>query len=391
MNNLYLGECSDDYKNTNSDILVNTVRFFTNLRNIIINIFSPSDEVYLNSLILYFSSNVKLLNNIKKLNFIGAKQYYNNCYYDDIITLNTRLLKLFFHRNLEHLILNINIYVDVQIIQEILNNATELKKIKLTNRVYSLNLSFENQKKLTSVKFYSTYNGTIKTLKSLYSCAELQVFEFHIFRNINEIQNVKKFLMNATSLINLKTIKIPLIKINTDEELIIITKNFPNLECLCCDFFNLTNFEILGINCPNIKSLEFQYNLTNDDIKSITSKLPKLEVLLFDDAKHITKEGIIHIAQNCSLLKVLQFCNYSEINNLTIITLVNNCSELISINFSYGGIIEYKNLEYLLENLPKLKYATFNDIRDITDDHINTLKEKYKNISFNPSLLKNKY
>jgi len=160
----------------------------------------------------------------------------------------------------------------------------------------------------------------------------------------------------------LKRLEIPEISIGTDENLTKILQNIPNLKHFNAKLSEITDFTIISKLCPNINILVIQfarygyYKVTNDNINNLTLHLTNLKMFsIFVQGQHINSEGIKYIANNCPKLQVLEMINFGSLNSTGFVQLVNKCPDLKLLKLNHGIILLY-DLEYLSNNLLKLKY-----------------------------------
>ncbi len=161
-----------------------------------------------------------------------------------------------------------------QAIQKILDNTPHLKKISLREDTYrKVNILFTKQTELICVKFnyFSLYYSSRKSnffektsttaIESLITCITLKTLVFKQISNTDGTDILlKNILLNNNNWRNIKRLEISGITISSDQELTKFSQNFPKLKRLSVSFSNITDFTILGKNCPHIKSLVFCTN-----------------------------------------------------------------------------------------------------------------------------------
>jgi hypothetical protein len=346
------------------DIFVQYFKSYTNSNKIIVHNFNDKHLLYLINLILFIGRNPAALINIKNLVF---EEIVNQKTMKGLSLFNEKLLESFGHDKLESLeIIMRDRYSKIcDNIKCILDFTPKLKKFKISCCNQSCNILFENQKELIMVKF-SNYCNLGYTLNSLNKCPKLKTLIFNMnFKNFYNVMDDLK-LYYWPNIIRLE------VCVNSEEELINLLNNFPNLEHLSIEFYFETNLSMIGKKLLNLQILiikyyepDFAISITDDQVYQLTSALPKLKLLSIVNACPISNKGIIHIATNCPKLEVLKIKRIKVCDNEDFKILIDKCPDLVVLNINFHDNVKIEEIKYLLNVLKKLRYISINNLIEI--------------------------
>lgn len=343
---------------TPEDILIKVILRFPKLEKIIFGppknwwnkegAFKDQDAVYLNSLMAHFQCDYFSLRRIKKIVFFeikGSKE------------LNALFLSTLVHENLENIRIR-NSRIDSVLhgseIQPVIDNSPYLKTFVLDpcNVYKEVELSFLKKFFLTKVKLL-TWVGSPSTIRSLGNCRRLKTL------TLDTMHNLKSVLLEDHQW-DLHHLKLKgETQIDTDDELDKLTRNFPNLESLSLNLFNVSNtgMQKLGQNCSKLKILEFvNHHLTDSGLDQLTRLLPQIEIFNFGDHQNITEIGIAALAQNCSNLKAFRIAFYKSLDRTAINALINSCPHLKVVSFVCGPL-NLDDMYHLVKMSQKIRFV----------------------------------
>lgn len=326
------------------------------------------DKIYLEELILYLN-NYPLLN-VKKINF---REIIHNTIFNKNLTesLNYRLLNSMGHNNLENIKIkayHIGSGITGNQIQGILEKSPNLKIFKYDGYQSSTNveLSFKNLHSLHKVKLthWKANESTIETLKE---CKKLQEL---IIQSRGTYLPKKIFLNQSWSL---KRLELSELSIRSDIKLDQFTKYLSQLECFSITLENISDdgMLIIGKNCPNLKIFQCKNkNLTNLGLHNLTTNLPQLEIVEFTLAYNINEIGIISLVKNCTKLRLMQIIHHKNISHLAFDGIIKHCKDLKAIGFGNGGEIDIEDIYKLVHHIPSLLYVDIVYVNSMGDKAI---------------------
>lgn len=352
--------------------------------------FGTKDAPFLLSLISCLENDPEkhLLSSVKRIEF---REVVNNRFHGFNDTkakeLNMRFLSAIGHKDLEKVRVKAdcfrNIFTGTEI-QPLLTNCSNLKTFVFdgfqSNQTFSL--SFESQTQLSKVKLLD-WKGSASTIGSLGHCEKLEEL---VVRYSEKCSDEIMGSLLGEHLWNLKRLELKGVSPKNDAELDALTKKFPNLECLDIDLRRISDdgVELLGRNCPNLRTLQFDRNLTNLGLDRLTRHLPHLETIVFSEAFNITEDGIAAVAQNCKNLRLIRVAHYKKIEKVGIDALIKNCPHLKAVEFSFGGPVSLEGMHYLVEQMPDLRYAGLYNMHGVEEGQIQEFYQKFPQVSHIP-------
>lgn len=112
----------------------------------------------------------------------------------------------------------------------------------------------------------------------------------------------------------LKSLCLANCKLLRDENILLFTSIFPNLEVLDLSYWKGMCEEIVGLvlRCHNLKHMNLSYTDVDDKSLCLISKcFPMLLHLILEHCNDVTEKGLKHVVENCINLRELRHC-YSK-------------------------------------------------------------------------------
>jgi hypothetical protein len=383
------------------NILVNVIGQYGNLEKVT---FGPPKNVsgcgefqskevpYLKSVITHLQSNPhkNCLSSVKKIEY--REVVYSSKESPDELTalkLNKKFLESINSKNLEKVKIVVEPHtseLEGTVIQPVLEKPFNLKTFVFDgfcSGEKKVDLSFVNQLQLTKVKLLN-WRGRSSTIESLSKCEELE--ELVIDYRRNSAKKIISVLLGNHSW-KLKRLELRMgVPIHEDEELNSLTKKLPNLECLKVELMNISDngMETLGKNCPKLKILQFSNgSVTNSGLDKLTQHLPHLELISFEARGSVITEGLAAIARHCKKLRCIEIIGYNKIEKSGIEALIAHCPDLKIVRFEYGQFTLLKDVLYLLEKMPQLRYVEFGSLTkgDAQQEDIDAYRQRISTLS----------
>jgi hypothetical protein len=378
-------------KNYDNKISQNTIINIINIINSI-NFYSCATKIIFSKIYLYEQINeifnqMKNItcnqNYLKKLKVDETKQVslhplhnIKKIKFNEIFGLKN--IDVLYHSNLEAISLNTD-FIRIHTIKTIIPQSTldmlkYLTKIKLDCFDSILDILFNNQTKLLSVKLYHMFvNHDI--IDSLKNCTDLDTLILESKNSKPDDLRIQNVIMNSNWK-KLKRLEISEVGLFEIDELKKLTANFPNLEYLCVKIYDIHSFGFLKENCPNIIALKFNCfnnpyvlkdlnhgcNINDDDVLNIVKLFPDLKMFSLANTNNITGESLTHISNYCHELRILELCGFENITMDHVRNLVNGCPRIRVLIFDDVKKVEVNAYEYLINNLNELEYVKSNNL-----------------------------
>lgn len=362
-----------------ADILVELIKRYSHIIKFSIStndrILGFNENKYISKLIEHLSQHH--LSHIRKIEFrefVEGKKMYKSHNVKKLKELNCKFILLLGNSNLESISIRLspcNSAFTGKALQPILEKSLKLKEFTLIGSiaVNPIQLSFRKQTELVYVNF-SNFTGSVSIMRSLArNCSKIETLiqerkscaaPYYIKEpnsefDRREFQDASKKILTYDCRWKLKTLHLPEITIETDDELLAIVSKFPDLENLHLCFghrITQTGLNLLWQYCPNLRKLNLCYSSLQDhEIDLITKNLPLLEELSFHCGNKINGKGIAAIRTNCPNIRVLKMSRISGLNKEAIDHLLS-LQKLTSLSIPLYSISStYKGGEYLIDKM----------------------------------------